>query len=229
MAGPMDTLSDRMRHLRAAGWSDPISIDEAGVRCLACGRWAIPEDVGIDHVYRFEGVSDPGDQSILFAISLPCGHRGALPAAYGKDATPEVVDVVTRFRLDRGSGPRGVVVVDVGSIDHQGAHGPIWHLPHGGDLDANVVHLRPHDVIGEHVNQEVDVLIHVLEGEAQITVNGAAHPLYAGHLVLVPVGTRRQVTSGASGVTYLTVHRRRSALGITPGRGGPPTPVPGQS
>ncbi len=26
--------------------------------------------------------SDPGDESILFAISMPCGDRGALPASY---------------------------------------------------------------------------------------------------------------------------------------------------
>ena len=48
-------------------------------------------------MYRFEGISDPGDESILFAISMPCGHRGTLPAAYGKDASPEVADVVKRL------------------------------------------------------------------------------------------------------------------------------------
>ena len=102
MTGPMDTLSDRMRQLAAAGWAEQLSVTDGGLRCDGCGCWAAAEDVEVDEVYRFEGASDPGDQSILFAITMPCGHRGALPASYGKDTSPEVADVVTRLRLSRG-------------------------------------------------------------------------------------------------------------------------------
>ena len=56
----------------------------------------------MNEVYRFEGASDPGDESILFAISMPCGHRGTVPASYGRDTPPDVANVVTRLRLDRG-------------------------------------------------------------------------------------------------------------------------------
>lgn len=101
MTGPMDTLGDRMRELHAAGWIQQLSVNEGGLRCDGCRCWAAAEDVNVDEVYRFEGTSDPGDQSILFAISMPCGHRGTLPAAYGKDTEPEVADVVTRLRLTR--------------------------------------------------------------------------------------------------------------------------------
>ena len=59
------------------------------------------DEVTVDEVYRFEGASDPGDEAILFAISMPCGHRGALPAAYGKDTPPDVADVVTQLRPKR--------------------------------------------------------------------------------------------------------------------------------
>lgn len=102
MTGPMDTLSDRMRELQAAGWVGQLSFSDGGLRCDGCRCWAAAEDVDVDEVYRFEGVSDPGDESILFAISMPCGHRGTIPAAYGKDTAPEVADVVTRLRLSRG-------------------------------------------------------------------------------------------------------------------------------
>lgn len=102
MTGPMDTLSDRMRELQAAGWIEQLSISDGGVCCDGCGCWAAAEDVAVDEVNRFEGVSDPGDESILFAISMPCGHRGVLPAAYGKDTAPDVADVVTRLRPARG-------------------------------------------------------------------------------------------------------------------------------
>jgi hypothetical protein len=102
----MDTLGDRMRQLYAAGWIEQLSVSVGGLRCDRCSCWTAAEDVGVDEVYRFEGVSDPGDESILFAISMPCGHRGLLPAAYGNDTTPDVADVVTRLRLERGGPTR---------------------------------------------------------------------------------------------------------------------------
>jgi len=98
----MDTLSERMGQLHAAGWIEQLSVSDAGVRCDGCGHWSAPEDAVVDVVYRFEGPSDPGDESILFAIAMPCGHRGALPASYGKDTEPEVGDVMMRLRLPHG-------------------------------------------------------------------------------------------------------------------------------
>lgn len=102
MTGPMDTLSDRMRQLHAAGWTVQLSVSDGGLRCDGCSCWTAPEDVRVDEVYRFEGTSDPGDESILFAISAPCGHRGLLPASYGNDQLPDVAEVVRRLRLQRG-------------------------------------------------------------------------------------------------------------------------------
>lgn len=101
MSGPMDTLGDRMRELHAAGWTEQLSVSDGGLRCDGCQCWAAAEDVEVDAMYRFEGISDPGDESILFAISMPCGHRGTLPAAYGKDTPSDVVDVVRRLRPAR--------------------------------------------------------------------------------------------------------------------------------
>lgn len=101
MNGPMDTLSERMRQLHDTGWITQLSVTDAGLSCDSCGCWTAPEEVAVDEVYRFEGMSDPGDESILFALTLPCGHRGQLPAAYGPDTSPEVIDVVKRLRLAR--------------------------------------------------------------------------------------------------------------------------------
>lgn len=108
--------------------------------------------------------------------------------------------------------PDGVVVVDLGAP--QAGGGAIWSLPHGGDLDANLVRLDADGTIGEHVNNEVDVLMFVQCGAGQIHVDGTSRELGADHLVLVPRGARRSITAGPSGITYLSVHRRRSPLGI---------------
>lgn len=99
MIGKMDTLTDRMQQLRATGWVEELSIVDGAVTCDACGCASEPEEVVVDEVYRFEGASDPGDQSILFAITMPCDHRGALPASYGKDTAPDISRALKRLDL----------------------------------------------------------------------------------------------------------------------------------
>ncbi len=42
-----------------------------------------PEEVKINTFYRFEGDSDPGDSSILYAIETTGGEKGYLTNAYG--------------------------------------------------------------------------------------------------------------------------------------------------
>jgi hypothetical protein len=49
----------------------------------------------VDHTFRFEGVSDPGDEDIVLGISLPdWGVKGVLTSAYGADVEPEQARVL---------------------------------------------------------------------------------------------------------------------------------------
>lgn len=103
-------------------------------------------------------------------------------------------------------------VVDLRSAT--GSGGAVWSLAHGGDLDANLVRLDADAVVGSHVNDEVDVLMVVQAGGGQMIIEGVANQVGPDHLLLVPRGTSREVTAGADGITYLSVHRRRSPMGI---------------
>lgn len=105
------------------------------------------------------------------------------------------------------------LVVDLGAAP-SGSGGAVWSLPHGGDLDANLVRLEPGGGIGAHVNEEVDVLLFVQSGTGELSVDGDLRPLGADHLALVPKGSQRSIVAGATGITYLSVHRRRSPLAI---------------
>lgn len=106
------------------------------------------------------------------------------------------------------------VVVDVGSSDTRGRDGAVWSLPHGGDLDANLVHLHAEGTIGEHVNNEVDVAISVISGRGQLLIDGHTHTLAVGIFALVPRGVSRSIRADAEGLSYLSIHRRRGALSI---------------
>jgi quercetin dioxygenase-like cupin family protein len=111
----------------------------------------------------------------------------------------------------------GPFVADLGSAS--GSGGAIWSLPHGGDLDANLVRLDPGANIGSHVNNDVDVLIFVQSGSGGLTVNNRVRQLGTDHLVLIPKGSERSIVADALGITYLSIHRRRTPLGIGIGVG----------
>jgi hypothetical protein len=90
----VETLSEAIARLRTKGFALDFSAVEGGrLRCSECGAEFDPAAVHIDEIVRFEGESDPGDESILYALSGPCGHLGLYSAAYGPDATPEDIAV----------------------------------------------------------------------------------------------------------------------------------------
>jgi quercetin dioxygenase-like cupin family protein len=105
-----------------------------------------------------------------------------------------------------------VVVTDLGAVPTDGDDGAVWNLPHGGDLDANLVHLGPAGIIGEHRNDEVDVLVYVLSGSGELIVDDQPFPLSGEHLALIPQGRRRSFRAGGRGLVYLSIHRRRAGL-----------------
>lgn len=49
-----------------------------------------PEQVKIVNFYRFEGVSDPGDNTILYVIETDDGTKGTLVDGYGAYSDPDV-------------------------------------------------------------------------------------------------------------------------------------------
>jgi quercetin dioxygenase-like cupin family protein len=98
--------------------------------------------------------------------------------------------------------------------------GVIWTLAGSGDLNVNLVRFDAGSGVGEHVNEEVDVLFVGVAGSGSVRVDGEEHVLSAGTLVFAPRGARRS-TGASSGVfAYLTVHRRRGPLRIGYSEGG---------
>ena len=108
--------------------------------------------------------------------------------------------------------------VDLDGVDLSGADGVVWSLPHRGDLDANLVKLGPGGRVADHRNDDVDVIVVVVGGEGAVTVDGDVRTLRPHHLVRIPKGTRRTVEAGPDGLVYVTVHRARAGLRITPRR-----------
>ncbi len=96
-------------------------------------------------------------------------------------------------------------------------NGPLWGLE-SDDLNATLLAWSPGEGPPEHVNEERDVLVFVVEGSAVLTRDGETRRLEAGEAAIVAKGQRRALTAGAEGVRYLSVHLRRPPLQIEPRR-----------
>lgn len=93
------TLSETINGLKGEGYSIDFNI---GNKCLVCNEIPValsPEDFTIDKAYRFEGVSNPDDESILYAISSPKHNaKGLLVNGYGISAVTETDELIAKLR-----------------------------------------------------------------------------------------------------------------------------------
>lgn len=79
MRNTMKTLSMEMNRLQQQGYNTEILVDEL--------KNLRPEDWTIDEICRFEGMSNPADNSILYAISTRDGKRRSLIVeSFGADS-----------------------------------------------------------------------------------------------------------------------------------------------
>ena len=94
----METLSEAIARLEAAGFRDSFRADGARLWALAAQRFFAPDALVVEEVVRFEGESDPDEQAILFALRSPAGDvRGTFATPYGPLADATSADVVRRL------------------------------------------------------------------------------------------------------------------------------------
>jgi len=79
-----DTLVEAINDLTKKGYTSNLNVKSG---CVICNQSAVeiqPHEFEIDAQYRFEGASNPDDNSILYAISSPKHNlKGLLVNAYG--------------------------------------------------------------------------------------------------------------------------------------------------
>jgi hypothetical protein len=95
-----DTLSEAVNDLQKRGYTYDL---QAGGHCLVCDSKGVsldPQEFHIDEFHRFEGFTNPEDQSIVYAISSEKHDvKGILVSAYGPDANSMTQDMVRKLAM----------------------------------------------------------------------------------------------------------------------------------
>lgn len=83
-----ETLSEAVNDLVKRGYTADFLLQEEK-ECLFCKDNSLelsPEDFTIDEVHRFEGMTDPADESIVFAVSSAKHNvKGLVINSFGAD------------------------------------------------------------------------------------------------------------------------------------------------
>lgn len=80
------TLSEAIEGSKAKGYNLDFDVKSEGkMEALNKPLNFEPDEVIIDEIHRFEGMTDPGDTSILYVLRTHSGAKGTMVDAYGAD------------------------------------------------------------------------------------------------------------------------------------------------
>ncbi|MFD0932298.1 phosphoribosylpyrophosphate synthetase [Psychroflexus salinarum] len=94
-----DTLSETMNALRDKGYVDDLNLLDDQIENRTKGKKYPIDDFEVDNYYRFEGISNPADSSILYAITTSDGHKGMLVDGYGKSGGQVSEKMLNKLQL----------------------------------------------------------------------------------------------------------------------------------
>jgi hypothetical protein len=78
-----ETLSQATTALLKEGYSENFRAEKTHIVAGNSKKSYSPEELEIQATYRFEGMTNPGDDAIVFALKANDGTRGTLIMAYG--------------------------------------------------------------------------------------------------------------------------------------------------
>jgi hypothetical protein len=99
-------LAETIKALKAKGYSEDFNLRENCLECQSKNFQMFADEFKIDSVFRFDEMSDPSDQAILYAIrSKKDGTKGTLVNSFGLYSEPVTNEIVAALlRAERGSG-----------------------------------------------------------------------------------------------------------------------------
>lgn len=80
--------------LTQEGYTNNFRATEDGLVCNETNETFQPEQVKISNFFRFEGMSDPDDNAILYAIETSSGLKGTLADGYGAFSNTDVNEFI---------------------------------------------------------------------------------------------------------------------------------------
>ncbi|MDO9374154.1 MAG: hypothetical protein V4725_11480 [Bacteroidota bacterium] len=79
----LKSLVECHNKMLADGYVENFKVEDNMLKCIDCDKTYSPSDITIKNFFRFEGSSDPEDNSIMYVIETIDGKKGTIVDAYG--------------------------------------------------------------------------------------------------------------------------------------------------
>lgn len=92
------TVSKALQELNDKGYTTDFNLEEDRIKNHG-------EDFEIQHIYRYEGESDPGDEATVYGIRAKTGEKGVFvvsPGAYSENSAAKILlDLTIKGRAEQ--------------------------------------------------------------------------------------------------------------------------------
>ena len=89
------------KKLEAKGFTEQFRVEKKKLVALGTKKTYKVDDVQAVNFYRFEGITNPDDMSILYAIETSDGTKGTLSDAYGLYADEQTSDFMKEVEIHK--------------------------------------------------------------------------------------------------------------------------------
>ena len=97
----MTDMEKCMNQLEEEGYVDQFRVEKGKLLDLSNNKKYKAKEVKAVNFYRFEGVSNPDDMSILYAIETSDGRKGTLVDAYGLYSDDETGEFLNQIEINK--------------------------------------------------------------------------------------------------------------------------------
>ena len=98
-----NTLTETMEALREEGYTEDFNLKENYIESQSGNFQILHHEFEIDKFFRFEGDTDPADESILYAISsAKYNLKGVLVNAFGIYSDPVADELMKKLTFNAG-------------------------------------------------------------------------------------------------------------------------------
>ncbi|QCW99472.1 phosphoribosylpyrophosphate synthetase [Aggregatimonas sangjinii] len=95
-----DSLVDAINDLKMLGYDKDFNLQKSFLECKEPHHQIAPEEFTVDGYYRFDGNTNPSDESVLYAISSKRYQlKGILIDAYGAYSEPPSAEMLQKLRF----------------------------------------------------------------------------------------------------------------------------------
>jgi hypothetical protein len=94
------TLSEAINDSKKNGYQVDFNVTENQFESIALNQKWDPEELTVVKFYRFEGYSNPDDNSILYLVETNDGKKGLLVDSYGAQHNDISSEMIQKLKMD---------------------------------------------------------------------------------------------------------------------------------